>query len=320
MADQEEYRLSLIRTLLEEAGDAGAGPLDAVIGRGGLLKPLEGGIYRVTPDMMDDLRSARFGEHASNLGALLAQRLAEEQERQGRHCLALIADPVVVDELCPEARLSGLPGMERRSIFHALNQKSVARSVAASLGKPYESLHLIVAHMGGGISVGAHRHGRVIDVNNALDGDGPFSPERSGGLPAGQLVALSLSGDLSRQELKKKITGRGGMYAYAGTKDLRDLLDQASSGDEQAALVYRSMVLQIAQEIARHGATLEGRIDGVILTGGLANSDRLVEDLKRRISYLGPVFAVPGEREMAALAENALDALAGIRPVKEYDR
>ena len=318
VTDQEEYRLGLIKELFLNTREDETVPLDAVIGRGGLLSPMEGGVYRISPDMLADLRAASYGEHACNLGAILAERLAEEQRQRGVPCAALIADPVVVDELCPEARLSGIPELERRSIFHALNQKSVGRTTARELGKSYEEVNLIIAHMGGGISVGAHRQGRVIDVNNALDGDGPFSPERSGGVPARQLVRLALSGDLGDEELKKKITGCGGMYAYTGTKDLRELTSRMDTGDGKAALVYRAMVLQIAQEICAHGATLEGRVDAIALTGGAAHCERLIRDLKKRVSFLAPVFVYPGEREMAALIENAIDALTGKQVIKEY--
>ncbi len=319
VAEQEEFRLSLIRKNFpaEGSGDH-EGKLDAVIGRGGLLRPLEGGVYNVSPPMLNDLRSAVYGEHASNLGAILAQRLAEEQRTNGGRCAALIADPVVVDELDPEARISGCPEIERKSIFHALNQKSVGRSAAGEMGKSYQDLNLIIAHMGGGISVGAHCRGRIIGVNNALDGDGPFSPERSGGLPAGQLIKLALSGRFNEEELKKMITGKGGMYAYTGTKDFAELFNRIESGDSRAELVYRAMTLQIAQEISRHGATLKGDIDGIVLTGGMAKSTELVEDLKKRISFLAPVFVYPGEREMAAMAENALDVLSGRQDMKEY--
>jgi butyrate kinase len=318
VAEQEEYRFSLVRDMMEEAEGHNYEELDAVIGRGGLLHPLEGGVYRVNRTMLDDLRRACYGEHASNLGAVLARKVVDELAARGHKCEAFIADPVVVDELCPEARFSGSPDLERKSIFHALNQKSVARNAADQLGKPYEELNLIVAHMGGGISVGAHRKGRVIDVNNALDGDGPFSPERSGGLPAGQLVQLVLSGKYSPARLKKMLTGQGGVMAYCGTKDMKLIEDQFQEGDSEAELVFTAMCYQISQEIARHGATLEGVIDGIVLTGGLANSAILVDMIKKRVSFLGHIFVIPGEREMVSLSNNALDALRGLQPVKEY--
>ena len=318
VAEQEEYRFGLIRDLLEHSEIPEVRELDVVIGRGGLLRPLEGGVYRVSPPMVDDLRSARYGEHACNLGGVLARRVADEQAGKGRFCEALIADPVVVDELLPEARLSGIPGLERKSIFHALNQKSVARLIAGKMGKSYEEVNLIVCHMGGGVTVGAHRKGRVIDVNNGLDGDGPFSPERSGGVPSGQLVKLALSGEYSYRALKKMITGSGGVYAYCGTKDMKEFEQRVNQGEKQEQLVYKALLLQLGQEIAKHGATLEGLIDGIILTGGLARYTPLVVDLEKRVSFLAPVYVVPGEREMTALAENAFAALSGSVPIKEY--
>ena len=315
VADQEEFRFSLVKEFLEEAGNDLR--LHAVIGRGGLLHPLKGGVYRVNTQMMDDLKSGRYGEHASNLGAILAGRVVRELCRDS--CQAFIADPVVVDELLPEARLSGLPELERRSIFHALNQKSVARIAAKEMGRPYEELNLIVCHMGGGITVGAHRKGRVIDVNNGLDGDGPFTPERSGGLPAWPLVELALSGRYTREELKKKIIGKGGVFAYLGSKDMIPFENQAKMGDGKSMLVHKAMALQLSQEIAKHGATLEGQIDAIVLTGGLARDRILVEHMEKKISFLAPILIYPGEKEMEALADNALAALKGTRQVMEYE-
>lgn len=319
VADQEEYRYRLMTEFLEKSEARGFDHLDAVIGRGGLLKPLDGGIYRINYTMLEDLRSARFGEHGCNLGALMAKGIADAQAENGFPCEALIADPVVVDELCPEARYSGMPEIERKSIFHALNQKSVARTIAKELGKSYEDLNLIVTHMGGGISVGAHRKGRVIDVNNALDGDGPFSPERAGTIPAEQLVSLVFSDQFTYEELKRMLTGSGGMYGYCGLKDMREVEERISSGNGQIKEAYGAMIYQIAQEIAKHGATLEGQVDAIVLTGGLAYSESLIEALKRKVSFLAPVYVIPGEREMYSLAKNALEALNGTRAIKEYD-
>jgi butyrate kinase len=224
---------------------------------------------------------------------------------------------VVVDEMIPEARISGFPGIERRSIFHALNQKSVARQTAAKMNRNYEDINLIVAHMGGGISVGAHRKGRIIDVNNALDGEGPFSPERSGTVPAGQLLDRIDAG-VPVMELRQGLTGKGGMEALFGSKDHISMMEAIDSGDEKALLIHNAMVLQIAREICSHGATLEGEVDGIVLTGGLAKSSRLIDDLKRKISFLAEVIVIPGEREMYSLAENALSALIGEQEIKEY--
>ncbi len=314
IADQEDYRYQFLEDFI---GSVGRNPdIHAVIGRGGLLHPLAGGVYCVNAPMLDDLKNARYGEHASNLGAILAARVA--RELSGASCRAFIADPVVVDEQLAEAKISGMPELERRSIFHALNQKSVARIVAAQLGHSYDELNFIVCHMGGGITVGAHRKGKVIDVNNGLDGEGPFSPERSGGLPVWPLVELALSGRYTRQELRKKIVGEGGVFAYMGSRDMIPFENQVKMGDEKSVLVHKAMALQISQEIAKHGATLEGRVDAVVLTGGLARDRILIEEIKRRTAFLAPVYIIPGERELEALADNALAALRGIHPVQEY--
>ncbi len=288
--------------------------LDAVIGRGGLLKPLQSGVYAVNETMVEDLRSARHGAHASNLGALLAREVA-----QAAGCPAFIADPVVVDELDDLARLSGLPELPRRSIFHALNQKSAAREACRRLGRSYESSSLIVAHMGGGISVGAHRDGRVIDVNNALDGEGPFSPERAGTVPAGQLAELTVSVDRDLPTVKRMLTGSGGLVAYCGTNDVRDVRSRMDAGDQDARLVLAAMCYQIAKDIASHGATLCGAIDAIVLTGGLAHDEFVVGEVSRRIDYLGEIVVIPGEREMVSLAAAALAALCGDREVRCYE-
>jgi butyrate kinase len=325
---QKDFRSSAVADFIHQArmeGVLGDSQLpSAVIGRGGLLAPMAGGVYAVNDTMLDDLRHARYGEHASNLGAIIAAELA------GRYgCPAFIADPVVVDEMMDEARLSGMPDISRRSIFHALNQKACARRTAAELGRPYEKCNFIVAHMGGGISVGAHRQGAVIDVNNALDGDGPFSPERCGGLPAGQLVSQVIAayaepgvvpapGDEIHRKLKKRLVGRGGVVAYLGENDLRAVENRIDSGDEPADLVFRSLIHQISREIASHGATLKGKIDGIILTGGAAHSSRVIEALKERLGWMAPVFVLPGEGEMEALAANALQALAEPQEVRSY--
>jgi butyrate kinase len=314
VAAQKDFRRELTENFLAEALPKGE-DLAAVIGRGGLLAPLESGIYTVSSAMIADLESARWGEHASNLGAVLAEGIARP-----RRIPAYIADPVVVDEMIEEARYSGCPEIQRVSIFHALNQKSAARKAAAELGRSYEEVNLIVAHLGGGISVGAHQRGRVIDVNNALDGDGPFSPERSGGLPAGQLVSLALQYREREKELRKKIVGLGGMAAYLGTNDFVEALERASSGDAKAQSIIQAMAYQISKEIAAHGATLKGKIDGIVLTGGMAGSAYLTNRIRDRVSYLGPILIIEGEREMEALAENALGALRQTREVKEYQR
>lgn len=312
IVDQMSYRLEYIHRFIDNCGIEES-KLDAIVGRGGLLKPIPGGVYRVNSQMREDLKNARFGEHASNLGGILAYELARDTK-----CSAFIMDPVVVDELEDAARVSGMPEIERRSIFHALNQKSAAKEVARTLGKPYAQCNFIVAHMGGGISVGAHLKGRVVDVNNALDGDGPFSPERSGGLPAGQLVRLCFKGTYTKEEILKKITGRGGVVAYRGTNNFSDVSRDVKAGDPHALLIYNAMAYQISQEICKHGATLRGDVDRIILTGGMAQDEDFVEIIRARVSHLAPVHVVPGEREMHALARGALSVLRHEEEEQEY--
>ena len=264
--------------------------------------------------MLEDVKKCRWGSHASNLGAPLAVRLAEE----AGNIPAFIVDPVVVDELAPEARLSGTPMIERRSIFHALNQKSAARRLARELGKPYESLNLVVVHMGGGISVGGHEQGRVIDVNNALDGEGPFSPERAGSLPAGELAKLCFSGTYNLDQVMRKIAGEGGLVAHLGTNDLREVVRRVDEGDSHAALVFEAMAYQVAREIGARAAALKGRVDAIVLTGGLAYSSRFTDLVASRVAFIAPIHVYPGENELAALAEGALRVLRGEEEPRRY--
>ncbi len=312
IADQVEFRLCIVLRFLRESSTT-IDILDAVIGRGGLLKPLESGVYRVGEAVLNDLRSGRYGEHASNLGAILAWEVARKAG-----CPAFIADPVVVDEMDEVARISGLPEIQRKSIFHALNQKSVAREVAKKLGKRYEECNFIVAHMGGGISVGAHRKGRVVDVNNALDGDGPFSPERAGGLPAGELVRMCFSGRYTLEGMLQRISGGGGLVAYRGSNSFKELKEASNSGDPLAKLLYEACAYQVSQEICKHGATLRGQVDRIILTGGLACDETFVNMIKGRVSHLAQVEVLPGEREMVSLAMCAQLVLQGEEKEKEY--
>lgn len=287
--------------------------LTAVVGRGGLLRPLVSGTYAVNQEMREDLLSGIFGVHASNLGGLLADEIARTLSIP-----SFIVDPVVVDELEPIARITGLPELERKSIFHALNQKAVAKRYAKQVEMPYEEMRLIVAHMGGGITVGAHLDGRVIDVNNGLDGEGSFSPERSGSLPVGQLVELCYSTKYKLEEMKRLVVGSGGLVAHLGTFDAIEIERRIDAGDEKAALLYDAMAYRIAKEIAAQSAVLYGQIDAIILTGGLAYSDRLTSAIEERITHLGQVIRIPGEDELRALAEGVLRVLRGEEEVKEY--
>lgn len=313
IAEQYAFRKEMILHELSMA-DVALTSLDAVIGRGGLIRPVESGVFEMNSALEHDLLTGVQGEHASNLGGLIALDIA----RSCPGVRAFIADPVVVDELSDVARLSGLPQMPRRSIFHALNQKAVARRYARMLHRPYEALNLIVAHLGGGISIGVHQQGRVVDVNNALDGFGPFSPERAGTLPSGALVDLCFSGTLSRDEVKRLINGRGGLMAHLGTSSVPEVMERVKQGDTQARLVLDAMLYQVAKSIGACATVVCGKVDGIILTGGMAQSDALMNQLRDRIEFLAPVVVFPGEDEMAALAENALGVLEGIIACREY--
>lgn len=313
MTDQLPFRYRVIMEALRELG-TDLDEITAVVGRGGLVNPIESGIYEVNDLMKKHLSEAINGEHASNLGALLADMIAGPLPE----VRAYIVDPVVVDELEPVARLSGHPLIRRKSIFHALNQKAVARIYAASVGKEYADLNLIVAHMGGGISVGAHRKGRVIDVNNALNGDGPFSPERSGGLPAWQLAELCFSGSYSPSDIKSMLAGKGGIVAYLGTNNHQEATKRAEDGDALAAMVIDGCSYQTAKEIGALSAVLAGEVDCIILTGGLAYDTAHVERVSRMVRHIAPLYVYPGEDELKALAFNGYLAISGHISVKEY--
>lgn len=312
ITEQYDFRSDMIKNILREKGIS-PDSFDAVIGRGGLLKAVPGGVWAVNSRMIEDLRRGVNGQHASNLGGLIAHEIAAISEAPG-----LIADPVVVDELQDVARISGHPELPRLSIFHALNQKAVARRAAAEIGKKYEETNFIIAHMGGGISVGVHERGRVIDVNNALNGEGPFSPERSGTLPAGQLVELCFSGKYEKKEIMKMLKGKGGYMAYLGTADGREVEKRVMAGEKEAELVFRAMPYQVAKEIGALATTVGGEIDGIILTGGLAYSERMMSMIRERVSFLGRVFAYPGEGEIEALRDAALRVIRGEEKAQEY--
>lgn len=313
ITDQFQFRKDLIMNeLLERKTDLKS--ISAVVGRGGLVKPIESGIYIVNQQMKDDLRIGIMGQHASNLGGLIADEIASSLPS----AMAYIVDPVVVDELQPVAKISGHPEITRRSIFHALNQKAVARIYASTIDRRYEDLNLIIAHMGGGVSVGAHKKGRVVDVNNALDGEGPFSPERSGTLPAGQLAELCFSGRFSHSEIKSMLTGKGGMVAYLGTNSFIDVWKMAESGNEKAKLICDAAAYQVAKEIGSLSAVLKGDVDAIILTGGMAYEVPYVKMIEEMVKYISKVIVYPGEDEMKALAFNGLLALDGKIEIKNY--
>lgn len=285
----------------------------AIIGRGGLGKPVRGGVYRINEKLCHDMIHAKR-KHACNLGCLIAAELANDLD----NCMALTADPVVVDEMEDVARITGSPLMQRRAVWHALNQRAIAHRYAKERGTRYEDLDLIVCHLGGGISVAAHRHGKAVDVNNALDGEGPFSPERAGTLPTADLIRLCFSGKYTQEQLLKRIAGKAGMAAHIGSTDIRELVRRIGEGDEKVRLLVDAMIYQTAKSIAAEGAVLCGKVDAVLLTGGMAHSEYIVSNLTRRIAYLAPVKVYPGEGEMESLAQNALAVLRGEIATQEY--
>lgn len=309
---QKDMRLQDVLRILEDEGIP-LGTLDAIVGRGGLVHPIDGGVYPINEQMLLDLEDSSCAAHASSLGAIVAYNLAK---RCGKP--AYVVDPIVVDELDQYAKLTGFPGIERRSVFHALNQKAIARRCAKEMGVPYENSRFVVAHMGGGITVGAHRYGRVIDVNDALAGEGPFTPERTGAIPLLPLIELCYSGAYTEQEMYEIVTKKGGMMAYLGTNDLQKCEKLVKEGDEYAALVMESMAYQISKEIGAMTAVLEGRVDAIILTGGLAYSTRFTGAIKQRVGLIAPIKVFPGEDEMLALAGAVYRVLRGEEQLKEY--
>lgn len=331
---QLDYRKNLVLAALQEKHT----PLDfaAVIGRGGLSKPVKGGVYVVNDAMLHDCRHATR-RHACNLGCLIAKSIADSIDG----CTAYMADPGVVDELEEVARVTGLPAMPRITIWHALNQRAVARRYAAELTEQrrdtlasakrgtsaekaaaarvrYEDLDLIVCHLGGGVSIGAHRHGRCIDVNNALDGEGPFSPERAGTLPVGNLIDMCYSGQFTREEMKQHMLSRAGLVAHLGTNDVPAIVERIYKGDAKAKLVVDAMAYQIAKAIGGAAVALRGHVDAILLTGGMAHAEYVISRIREQVKFLAPVKVYPGEDEMDALAQNAYGAMTGKLRVREY--
>ncbi|QMS84194.1 butyrate kinase [Candidatus Xianfuyuplasma coldseepsis] len=310
--DQFSYRK---QTILDAIADSPytLDQMDAIVGRGGMLKPIEGGTYTVNNAMIEYMKQAPRGEHASNLGCVIAKDLAAQI-----NVPAYIVDPVAVDEMDDIARYTGMPQIKRQSLFHALNQKAVALKASDDLGIPYQKARLIVAHLGGGISVGVHKNGRVIDVNNALDGDGPMSPERSGSVPLGPLYKMAFSGDYTLAEIKRMNYGNGGLLAYLGTNDGFTISKRIEAGDEEAKFLVEVMCYQIAKEIGSCATVLEGQIDAIVLTGGLAKDPFIVEEISKRVRFLGTILLFPGEDEMEALTYGALRVLRGLELPKTY--
>ena len=312
--EQKGFRKQVIMNILKE-NNIDVNSLDAIVGRGGMLRPIPGGTYEVTDKLLEDLKVGVSGQHASNLGGIIAKEMADEVSIP-----SFIVDPVVVDEMEDVARISGVPEIPRVSIFHALNQKAIGRRAAQDMNKKYEDCNFLIVHMGGGVTVGAHRKGKVIDNTNGLDGEGPFSPERSGGLPVGGLMRLCYGDELSKSELGKRIKGNGGVVAYLGTNDIRDVEDMISKGDEKANLIYEAMVYQICKEIGAYATVLKGDVDAIILTGGIAYSKKIREEIESRVKFIAPVISYPGEDEMIALAQGGLRVLNGEEKALDYEK
>ncbi|MBC1692386.1 butyrate kinase [Listeria welshimeri] len=310
--EQFDFRWQVLRRVIDAFG-YDVNNLDAVVGRGGLLRPVAGGTYMVTEKMLADLKTNKYGEHASNLGAMLAKKLADTLDIP-----SFIVDPVVVDEMQPIARFSGNELIARKSIFHALNHKAAGRKIAKKLGSDYEKLNFVIAHLGGGISVAAHRQGKAVDVNNALDGDGPFSPERSGSLPMNDFLEACFSGKWNKRELHDLIIGRGGMISYLGTNSMLEVEAKVKAGDEKAIQAFDAMAYQVSKEIGACSTVLHGKIDAIILTGGLARSDLFTSKIIEQTNWIASVIIEPGEDELEALNSGVQRVLAGLEKEKLY--
>ncbi|MBO5474827.1 MAG: butyrate kinase [Lachnospiraceae bacterium] len=312
IVDQKDFRKDIIVNLLKEK-DFDIHSLNMVVGRGGMLKPIPGGTYAVSDDLLEDLKIGKQGQHASNLGGILAREIGDSIGVP-----SYIVDPVVVDELEPTSRYSGVPELPRTSVFHALNQKAVAKRYAKETGKAYDSLNLVVVHMGGGVSVGAHRQGKVVDVFNALDGDGAFSPERAGAVPNGALVKMCFSGKYTEKEVYKKLVGGGGFNAYCGTNDMRDVDKLAEGGDAKAIEVRDAFIVQVAKDIGSMACVLKGKVDQIIITGGIAYDKYVVNGLQERAGWIAPITVYPGEDELLALVQGGLRVLNGEEEAMKY--
>lgn len=309
---QLDFRKNIVLKVLESK-NIDLNSLDAIAGRGGNMKPVDGGTYLVNEAMVEDLKVGVMGQHASNLGGIIAYEIGRPLGLK-----SYVVDPVVVDEFEEISRISGMPEIPRKSKDHPLNSKAVARKAAVELGGKYEELNFLTAHLGGGISIGVHRKGRIIDVNNALDGDGPFSPERTGGLPVGGLVDLCFSGKYTKKEIRKKIVGNGGLMAYLGTNDGREVKKMIQEGDKKAELIYRAMAYQISKQIGAGAAVLNGNVDAIVLTGGLAFDSEFIDWIKERVDFISKVMVYPGEYEMIALTQGIIRVLNGVEELREY--
>lgn len=311
--DQKEFRFAEIIKVLEDNGIE-LSEIDAVAARGGLLKPISSGTYEINEVMIDDLKKPYAASHASCISGLIGYEIKEKY-----NIPAYIVDPVVVDELSEVAKISGIPEIRRVSVFHALNTKAIARQFASDINKKYEDLNLVIAHMGGGITVAAHDHGQVVDVNDGISGEGPFSPERCGGLPVTQVINLIENDTCTFKDLRDYTSKRGGLVAYLNTNDLRDVEAMIADGDEYAKLIYDAMAYQVAKEIGAMSAVLKGNIDAIILTGGLAYSEKFTNSIKEYVSFISEIKIYPGENEIPALATAVLRVLQGEEKPKIYE-
>jgi butyrate kinase len=312
IVDQKDFRKKIILDFLKEQ-NFDIRSIDVCVGRGGLLKPIPGGTYAVTDALRADLIKGVQGQHASNLGGILAREIGDELGKP-----SYIVDPVVVDEMQPVARLSGVPEIPRTSIFHPLNQKAMARRYAKEHNTAYDKMSCIVVHMGGGVSVGAHKNGQVIDVFNALDGDGAFSPERAGAVPVGGLIKMCFSGKYTEKEVYKKFVGEGGLNAYLHCNNMQECEKMMFDGDKNAELVVNAFIYQISKNIGSMATVLEGKVDTIILTGGIAYEKYITEGITKHVGWIAPVTVYPGEDELLALAQGALRVMNGEEKVKEY--
>lgn len=317
--DQTGMRRDAILNFLNEKGIA-LSSIDIVMARGGLITPIRTGVYNVNQEMRDALIAGKEGVHACNLSALLADDIAAlVNEASGNGlCRAFIADPPMADEMLPEVKVGGIPEFPRRTLFHALNSRAMVRRYARSVGKTNKEVTVIVAHMGGGSSVSLHRNGLVIDVNDSLGGDGPISPERAGSVPGFQLVDMCFSGEYTKDQIKKKLVGRGGAVAYFGTNDFRELVAKAQAGDNECETFIKGYCISFAKYIGAVATVVCGKVDAIVLTGGIAYSEYIASDIKDRVSFIAPVHIYPGENELESLAENGYGILAGEFEIKEY--
>jgi len=313
--EQLEYRKKAILDILH-SNNIDFNEIDAFTSRGGHTIPLVSGVYKITPLMLEQSASEKYGNHISDVGIKLAALFAKENGK----AIALTVDPPVTDEFEPLARYSGLPDMPRRSSFHALNHKAVAKKYAQDIGKKYEELNLVVCHMGGGISCAAHKQGRMIDGTNGLEGDGPFSTNRSGALPVGALIEACYSGKYTVREMHRKVNGLGGMMAYVNESDVKLVQEKALAGDDVCREVIEAMMYQTAKEIAAMAVVMNGKVDAILVTGGIAHSEYVIDLLKERVGFIAPLITYPGEFEMQSLALNTYKALIGEAEIKEIEK